>query len=160
MRGRKPLAPELRLLKGGGNGRKPRARGLVVENPASPIAGEPKMPPEFDERDAAKWHEVVDLLREQGTLGRENGDVIRLYVIAYRESVEARKHLREHGPIVPAPRTGVPMHNPYRTVALSAEAVLVKLQAELGMTPASRSRVAKGPGSAKVASPWDALGNP
>lgn len=138
VRGRKPGPPELRVVKGD-----KRVRGLQAAQPVPSLPDEPTPAPEWDAAHRAKWDEVADLLRRQGTLGAEVGDVLRLYVEACIEAARARAHVREHGAIVPAPRTGVPMHSPHRAVARQAEATMLKLAAELGMTPSSRSRIAK-----------------
>ena len=142
VRGRKPGPPELRLVKGD-----KRVRGRQVAAPIKSVPEEPVPPAEWDDEHRAKWDEVTDLLRRQGTLGAEVGDVLRLYVEACVEATRARAHVREHGAIVPAPRTGVPMHSPYRAVARQAEAMILKLAAELGLTPSSRGRISAAPGS-------------
>jgi P27 family predicted phage terminase small subunit len=149
MRGRKGQAPEVRRAKGN-----TRVRGAQSADPVKPVAGAVTCPAGFDDEHATKWHEVVGWLTAQGTLGAENADTVEIYVRAYVEAARARRHIAEHGPIVEAPRTGVPMHNPHRAIATSAEAVVTRLAAELGFTPTSRSRVS-GQGAEAPASPWD-----
>ena len=136
MRGRRPAPPELRVIKGDR-----RVRGKAVVVPLRPAEGEPAMPAHFDAAHQARWVEVTGLMREMGTLGREVGDLVALYVEASVEAAVARRHVAEHGAIVPAPRTGVPMHNPHRAIARQAEASMLKLAAELGLTPSSRNRI-------------------
>lgn len=138
MRGRKPGAPELRLVKG-----ERRVRGLAVADPARRVDGDPAIPDDFDAEHVTKFGEVVNILREQGTLGRECGDVIRFYVVAFVEARRARAHVFEHGAVVSAPRTGVPMLSPFLSVARAAETTCAKLAAEMGLTPSSRSRVSR-----------------
>jgi len=106
-------------------------------------SGEPVMPDDFDAEHARKWDEVLALLRARGSPIGEYGDVVRLYVISFVEARRARAHVREHGAIVPAPRTGIPTHNPYRKVAQEAELAVARLADVLGMTPTSRGRVSR-----------------
>ena len=49
----------------------------------------------------------------------------------------------QHGVLVAAPRTGVPMHNPYLAVANKAAELVAKMASELGLTPAARGKVTK-----------------
>ena len=125
------------------SGGKPPGVKSAVESSAAGRASEavePVMPDGFAGARAAKWEAVVAMLRERGTLSHEFGDLIRLYVIAFVEAAEARANVDANGPIVAQPRTGAPIHNPYRAVAREAEATVAKLAGELGLTPASRKR--------------------
>ena len=106
-------------------------------------AGDPVMPDDFDAEHARKWDEVLALLRARGAPIGEYGDVVRIYVLSFVEAKRARAHVAEHGAIVPAPRTGIPTHNPYRKVAQEAELQVARLADVLGMTPTSRAKVSR-----------------
>jgi hypothetical protein len=54
--------------------------------------------------------------------------------------VIAERHVAEHGPMVKAPRTGVPMHNPWLAIAQKCQATLMKLDKVL-QPPAAGKKV-------------------
>ena len=110
-----------------------------------PVSADPAMPDDFDAEHARKWDEVLALLRARGAPIGEYGDVVRIYVLSFVEAKRARAHVAEHGAIVPAPRTGIPTHNPYRKVAQEAELQVARLADVLGMTPTSRAKVSRAP---------------
>lgn len=99
------------------------------------------MPAEFIEARAAKWVEIVATLRAQDGIFAGCGDLIRLYCIAWTEAAEARAHVDLHGQMVPQHRTGAPIANPYRAIAVKAEATVAKLAGELGLTPTGRRKL-------------------
>lgn len=134
MRGRKPMPPEQRL----------EAYGLSADAADIPKApGEPDMPPGFDATHAAEWDAVINDLRAAHTLSREIGATVEVYVRNLIRMRQAEEHVAAHGAIVPAPRTGVPMQNPYLAVANRAAKEVRSAAAELGLTPSSRGRVSK-----------------
>ena len=114
--------------------------GIIVPGSTDPV-----MPDDFDAEHARKWDEVLALLRARGAPIGEYGDVVRIYVLSFVEAKRARAHVAEHGAIVPAPRTGIPTHNPYRKVAQEAELQVARLADVLGMTPTSRAKVSRAP---------------
>jgi P27 family predicted phage terminase small subunit len=77
-----------------------------------------------------------------GTLCTSDRSVIALYVHSWARWVQAEGEIARSGPIVKAPKTNTPMHNPWATVSANAHAQAVKLLAELGLTPRSRSIIA------------------
>jgi P27 family predicted phage terminase small subunit len=103
--------------------------------------GEPDMPVDFDPEHAEEWRKVVDDLKAMNVLGRENGAAVELYVRNLVRMRRCEAHLAQHGPIVAAPRTGVPMQNPYLAIANRAAETVAKMAAELGLTPSARGRV-------------------
>ena len=126
------------------------------------IAGpaEPDMPADFAGELVAEWERVVADLRRNGVLDRDNGAAIEIYVRNLVRMREAERHVGEFGAIVPAPRTGVPMQNPYLAIANRAAETVAKMAAELGLTPSSRARVSKAPTSKKAARASDAYLRP
>lgn len=145
MRGRKPVPAEMKLA-GQGLGAS-MLEGLDLPK----VAGEPEMPPGFDAEHAAEWDAVIADLREAHTLSREIGATVEVYVRNLVRMRAAEAHVLEHGAIVPAPRTAVPMQNPYLAVANRAAKEVRSAAAELGLTPSSRGRVTK----IKAADPED-----
>lgn len=138
MRGRIPKPVETKEV--GGNAGK---RKLPAEIDLPKVAGEPPAPRDFQGDRLDEWRRLVADLHEAGTLGRENGAAMEIYVRNLVRMREAEEHVLKHGVIVPAPRTGVPMHNPFLTVANAAAKVVKELAVELGLTPSSRGRVSK-----------------
>lgn len=133
MKGRKPTAPELRLIQGGSH------KG-ARENP-KPAAARVSPPEHLSGLALATFRRVAGNMATMGTLGAENREALAIYSTNWARMVEAEKHVAEHGAIVPAPRTGTPMHNPYLAVANRAAATVAKLAAELGLTPTARARL-------------------
>lgn len=103
-----------------------------------------------------QWDVVAAHMRAAGTVGPENAATIEVYCRQYARWLLAEAHVSEHGPIVAAPRTGVPMQNPYLSVANAAAALLIKTAAELGLPPSMRARVTKANGAKKKQSAADA----
>ncbi len=57
--------------------------------------------------------------------------------------MQAEEKIDQSGPIVAAPKTKTPMHNPWVTISNNSHAQAVKLLGELGLTPRSRSIISK-----------------
>lgn len=76
-----------------------------------------------------------------GMLGRENRAPLAIYCQNWARMIDAELHVAEHGVVVAAPRTGVPMHNPHLAIANKAAELVAKIAVEFGMTPSSRTRV-------------------
>jgi len=92
---------------------------------------------------AARWEVLVASLRAKGTLDRDNDALIEMAAGAYADWKLAEAHVAQFGPIVPAPRTGVPMHNPYKAIADAAMKRLQAAERDLGIPPVERNRAAK-----------------
>jgi P27 family predicted phage terminase small subunit len=138
MRGRKPKPTELKLVSGNPGKRK-------IEPRADSLGGVPKAPRFLSREARAEWNRLTADLAAMGVLGRENRATLAIYCQNWARMVAAELHVNANGPIVPAPRTGVPMHNPYLAVANRAADVVARLASEFGLTPSSRSRVGAAP---------------
>ncbi len=141
MRGRKPKPARadskvITGLFGGG------AVVLVEPNWKVVIAGD-----DWQERQAEiageKWASVICSMTRDGTLSTENASAIEMLSVQWARWKLAEAHVAKHGPIVAAPRTGVPMQNPYLSVANAAAEKVLKIEAELGLPPSMRGRVGK-----------------
>jgi P27 family predicted phage terminase small subunit len=150
MRGRKPKPTELKLVSGNPGKRK-------IEPRADSLGGVPKAPRFLSREARAEWNRLTADLAAMGVLGRENRATLAIYCQNWARMVAAEMHVNEHGPIVPAPRTGVPMHNPHLAVANRAAGIVAKLAAEFGLTPSSRTRVGAAPRALGVSARGDAL---
>lgn len=74
-----------------------------------------------------KWHDLIELLGERGVDVAAHETQLESYALTYARMVMAERHVAEHGPMVKAPRTGVPMHNPWLAIAQKCQATLMKL---------------------------------
>ncbi len=134
MRGRKPKPTEVKRLTGN-PGKRPLTGGVAS------AGGDPDMPDFLCPEAQEEWRRVLEDARPLGLLGRENRAVLALYCQAWARMTVAERHINEHGSVVPAPRTGVPMQNPHVSIARSAGDRVAKMAVEMGLTPSSRSRV-------------------
>ena len=104
-------------------------------------------PPEWQRAAAAlaceKWAEITAGMRAMGTLSPENALAIEVACVQYARWRLAEAQVAKLGPMLRAPVTGVPMQNPFLSVANAACDRFIKLAAELGLTPAMRGRVTK-----------------
>jgi len=136
MRGRKPTPTALKLLKGN-----PGKRPINLREPMpDPIATD--CPPELTEADAVEeWNRTIvpAIHRRQVTTAD------RAFAIAHCELWATwRSQLlaaAKHAHVVAVGKDGRPSPNPARGMANRTLQLLVKVDSELGLTPASRSRV-------------------
>jgi P27 family predicted phage terminase small subunit len=68
-------------------------------------------------------------------------DALSIYAVNFCEMVEANDRIRDMGLIVRAPKTNVPMHNPFLSIRNNAQKTCMAILTEFGMTPSSRTRV-------------------
>jgi P27 family predicted phage terminase small subunit len=139
-RGRKPAPPEQKALKGERPGR---------INPAAPTppdgVGEP--PEILDEEGVRQWHRFAPVLARMGVLKESDADALALYCEHYSRWVVATKEIRKYG-LTSVCGTGGEKVAPAVGIARESMAAMLKLLAEFGCTPSSRSRVrveAEGP---------------
>jgi P27 family predicted phage terminase small subunit len=126
----------------------PPLGAAAAARPTPPAPGAPlivdgeTVPPELinDKTATAEWLRTIPMLREREVI--TDGDRGSLIALCQQWSVyqEAVAQWRALGMIVKAP-SGYPMVNPYLGVANKALNQCLKLWAELGLTPSSRSRV-------------------
>jgi P27 family predicted phage terminase small subunit len=127
----------LRVLRG--------ARPPKVREP-KPTTGRPKTPADLSETERAAWLEVVrELERVPGLCTRADRGVVELLARTLPVWREAMRHVREHGgSLVVRDEKGVVkflQQTPEMTIAIKLGASLKSLYAELGLTPAGRTRV-------------------
>lgn len=125
-------------------GRKPKPKPIdnVVAFPGAAV--EPVAPPVGFKGDRALgrcWRRVVAEMQRAGTYSEDCRDLVEAYCFQYVRWRNAEVTVAKDGAIVAAPNSGVPMHSPHLAVANGAFDRMLRLAAELGLTPASRGRV-------------------
>ncbi len=136
-RGRKPTPTHLKEVRGN-----PGHRPLPEDEPEITAPSELPEPPEHLDVEACReWVRTGTLLLNSGLLTELDTGALALYCTAYSRWVDAEERIRKHGPIVESPGTGYPSQSPYLQIANKAMEQMLKIQAEFGMTPSSRTRV-------------------
>ena len=144
MTGRKPQPTALRRLNGN-----PGKRGY---NPAEPVPppGLPDCPGHLSEDARAEWHRIAGALHAMGVLTVVDRAALAAYCQAWGRWVEAEEKLKVTPPMIRTP-SGHVQQSPWMSVANKQLELMGRYMAELGITPAARSRViAHGAGAAPL----------
>lgn len=153
MRGRKPAAATATVVTGVFPGATPE----IPEPDWSMRFYDGKWGDQRAEIASARWSALIVSMTEKGTLDADNDVMIEMAAGAYADWKLAEAHVAEFGPIVPSPKTGVPMHNPYKAIADSAKKSCQALERDLGIPPIERGRATKAePRAKKKTRPADA----
>jgi P27 family predicted phage terminase small subunit len=134
MRGRKPKPTALKRLDGN-----PGKRGYNHDEPVLP-EGLPDCPGHLSEQAREEWHRIAGTLREAGVLTTVDRAALAAYCQAWGRWVEAEEKLKELPAMIKTP-SGYVQQNPWLPVANKQLEIMGRYMAELGITPASRSRV-------------------
>ena len=139
MRGRKPVPTALRVLRGN-----PSKRPINRQEPR-PEPLDTACPPELTDPEAiAEWHRTI--APAVGTGHVTSAD--RVFAIAHCELWATwRSQLADalrHPHVVAVGQHQHPMPNPARVMSNKTLLILAKVDAELGLTPVSRTRVKTG----------------
>lgn len=137
MRGRKPLPSTVVQLRGN-----PGKRRLNDAEP-KPAAKTPTCPACLGAEARKEWQRLARELGGLGLLTRLDRGVLAAYCQAHALWVEAVASIGRYGTMVKSPN-GFPMQSPYVAVANKQVDIMIRLAAELGMTPSSRSRIRVG----------------
>lgn len=132
--GRRPKPTALKLLTGN-----PGKRALNAREP-KPETKMPTCPPHIEGEARREWHRMGRKLLALGLLTEIDRSALAIYCQAWARWIEAEGQLKRYGPIVQAP-SGALMQSPYLSIVNRAMEVMLKVLAEFGMTPSSRSRV-------------------
>ena len=132
----------------GKQGRKPKASTILERERAKepqPRSGKRRMPSPPDHvrsnpEALAEWWRAGRILLDAGILDKADTSVLAALSIAYARWVDAENHLRDFGLVIKT-RLGFLIPSPYLPIANRAMEQVMKLSGELGMTPASRSRM-------------------
>jgi P27 family predicted phage terminase small subunit len=132
--GRPPKPTELKRL--AGTLRKHRANG----DEPKPEIGIPEPPADLGERALAEWNYHAPILASLGVLAYVDRNTLACYCVAAGRRAEAEENLRQSGPVVKSP-AGHPVQNPWLWVSNKAMEQMQKFGQELGLSPASRTRI-------------------
>ena len=134
-RGPKPKPTALRRL--GGN---PGKRGYNHAEPQAP-EGVPDCPPHLMDAARDEWDRLVDMLHGMGVVTLVDRAVLAAYCQCYGRWVEAEEKLQST-PMLLKTATGYVQQSPWLSIANKQLELMGRYMAELGLTPAARSRVA------------------
>lgn len=138
MRGRKPKPTALKMLSGNPGRRKLNQREPVM--PATDAADLPPVELSNDLVAGSEWMRLAPMLRASRTVTDADRGSLIAVCQQWSRYLEANGNVAKAGMVVKSP-SGYPMPNPYIGIANKALGNCVKLWAELGLTPSSRSRV-------------------
>jgi P27 family predicted phage terminase small subunit len=119
-------------------GRKPVP--AVGAGPALPD-GLPRCPPHLSDVARREWRRLATPLYEVGVLTLADRAALAAYCQAYGRWVEAEERLKET-PVLLKTRSGYVQQSPWLAIANKQLELMGRYMTELGLTPASRSRVA------------------
>jgi P27 family predicted phage terminase small subunit len=133
MAGRKPKPTHLKIVQG--TFRKDRA------NPREPkpIGELTTAPAHFNDEQREVWDYAI-ANAPKGLLKKIDLSVLEVWVTACVLHREAAKKVAKTGQVVESP-SGYPITNPYMSVMNKQAQIMLKAAAEMGFTPASRSRI-------------------
>jgi P27 family predicted phage terminase small subunit len=116
-----------------------------AKSPAKPteraLTGKPKAPAWLCTEAKAEWARVVPELRERGTVSAADLSAVELYCAAVGDALVARRTIAAEGATV-TNRLGEAKRHPAYSTLREMQGEARRWAAELGLTPASRSRVA------------------
>lgn len=134
MRGRKPKPTALKIAEG--NPGKRRINGAEPKPPASL----PDPPPHLSVAALEEWHRIAGALNQIGLLTQADRSTMAAYCQCYARWVEAEEKLATTPAILRLP-SGYIQQSPWLTISNKQLELMAKYMAEIGLTPASRSRL-------------------
>ncbi len=134
IRGRKPKPTAIRRQTGN-----PGKRGYNHAEPVVP-PGLPDCPGHLSNVAGEEWERIAGTLYEMGVLTTVDRAVLAAYCQAYGRWVEAEERMKETPAMLKTP-SGYVQQSPWLSVANKQLELMGRFMAELGITPASRSRV-------------------
>jgi P27 family predicted phage terminase small subunit len=146
MRGRKPTPTALKVRMGN-----PGGRPLNRQEP-KPAISAPTCPAHLLPTAKAEWKRLAPQLENLGILSQLDRAALAGYCQAYGRWVEAEKRLKET-PILLKTPAGYVQPSPWLGIANKQLELMHRFMGELGLSPASRSRVAAFP--SLTPKPWD-----
>jgi P27 family predicted phage terminase small subunit len=135
VRGRKPKPTAMKLLDG--NPGKRRINGAEPKPPRSL----PDCPAHLSAVARAEWQRIAEMLNAIGLLTQVDRSTMAGYCQCYGRWVEAEEKLASTPAILRLPSDYI-QQSPWLTIANKQLELMAKYMAELGLTPASRSRLA------------------
>ena len=149
MRGRRPLPTALKLVAGN-----PGKRPLNHLEPR-PVVAIPTCPAHLSPTAKTEWKRLAHHLHRLGVLTGLDRSALAAYCQAYGRWVEAERRLKETPVLLKTP-AGYVQPSPWLAISNKAVEQMGKFAAQIGLSPASRSRVTTQPvGPA----PWEHQGD-
>lgn len=117
-------------------------RGKRAWNHDEPIPpqGVPDCPTHLNEAGREEWYRLVDALVEMRVVTLVDRAVLAAYCQAYGRWVEAEEKLKETPVLIRTP-SGYVHQSPWLTISNRQMELMGRYMSELGLTPASRSRI-------------------
>lgn len=134
-RGPKPKPTALRRMQGN-----PGKRGYNHDEPMPPDAM-PDCPPHLGDLARAEWDRLAGVLHQMGVLTLVDRAALAAYCQCYGRWAEAEERLGTT-PMLIKTASGYVQQSPWLSIANKQMELMGRYMAELGLTPASRSRVA------------------
>lgn len=122
-----------------------RGRKATLKTIESGLSGVPRVPQNIPANMADEWLAIAADMVERKILTTPALGVLETYVLARWTVRECQKAIAEHGVLVKAGH-GQLKTNPASTVLTKAMETVARLAAELGLTPAARSKKVFQPG--------------
>jgi P27 family predicted phage terminase small subunit len=135
--GRRPKPTAIRRRDGN-----PGKRGFNRAEPVPPDAA-PRCPGHLSPVAQKEWRRLANALHKMGVLTVVDRAALAAYCQAYGRWVEAEEKLRETPVLFKTP-SGYVQQSPWLGIANKQLELMGRYMVELGLTPASRSRVATG----------------
>ncbi len=134
MRGRKPVATHLKILRGNPSKR------AVNRNEPLPI-GDLVDPPEWmTEHQKTGWNYAIENA-PRGLLKKLDRSVLVAWAVAEDLHRQAAGMVEKFGILTKAPQTGTPIQSPYLPILNRQALLMLRAAEQLGFTPSSRSRI-------------------
>ncbi len=133
-RGRTPLPTAIKKIKGN-----PGKRKLNKKEP-KPNIEIPECPSHITGLAKQEWDRVTVHLQKMGVISQIDRAVLSAYCTAYKDYVEAEQKIKKEGEVI-FYDSGSAAQNPRVGIKNKAMEKLIRIAAEFGMTPSSRSRL-------------------
>ena len=158
MNGRKPKPSDQRKIAGGPN--KHRINMREPNPPAMSPAGAELIPSEVGESPVARgeWLRLAPMLRACRQVSEADRAALVAVCVEWGRYLEANAQVGSK--LVIKTKTGYMMPNPYLSLAGKALSQCIRLWAELGLTPSSRSRVVLPPDASDPFGEFDKMPPP
>lgn len=134
MRGRKPVATRLKVLRGNPGKR------AVNKNEPLPLGDLVDPPDWMTDSQKTSWNYAVENA-PPGLLKKLDRSVLSAWVVAEDLHRQAAAMIEKFGILTKAPNTGLPIQSPYLPVVNKQAQILLRAAEQLGFSPSSRSRV-------------------
>jgi P27 family predicted phage terminase small subunit len=136
--GPRPKPTAIRRLEGN------RGKRAWNHDEPEPPDGIPRCPKHLAPIARTEWRRVARTLHAMGVLTTIDRAALAAYCQSYAKWVEAEQRLKETPPLLKSP-SGYVQQSPWMAIANKQLELMGRYMTELGMTPASRSRVSGGP---------------